>query len=928
MNSIRGKSIFGVIVLIVFLSGCAQIGTLTGGDKDKEPPILVKSNPSEKSLNFKGNELTLGFDEFIQLENLNAVFFSSPPLTEKPEFKIKRKNLVIKLQGELYDTTTYTFWFGDAIRDFHESNALKNFKFVFSTGNVLDTFEISGKIVDAYTLKAEPEILIMLYNQFKDSIPLLEKPYYAIKSDTAGNFKIDYIKPGKYKLFALKDNDADFLFNLPNEKIAFLDSFVFPKVETETTIDSLKAGSIIHVGDTTAPGDTLKHDSIIVHQEYIYTPKDLKLFLFNEDNQDQYVLNKERETAGKCVFEFFKPVDSFTVEGLNFKLNPETVIIEKNDSATILTYWLKDREIYQRDTLQFIVGYYNKDSLEHIYKETDTISMIFDNKKDTLIQFAEFETLNPEQDSSSGFILSTRTPIEKFLKQGIRLYELSDTLVDDPKIQSLIKAYRPEPDLLQFEIKRPYVHNFFLEPLNIDTLPEWSVVSRNEGRTKLEYRLTNPGTILKDTIKAVLHYDNSYFRNQVQSFSDTIEMPIFKQSLISLQRTEEDLIKMVFKKKISSETTVELINEERDPEFEIISQPVGDELHLKIRNREIFEKDTLLVRIRTKDYDNTKGEKVFYEYEKTAVFIHKKQKLNHFSRIAKEEFVLVFNKPLKEMPKLKLFDLNAENTWYRETINTSRDTLNYKITQKGISVLDTIEIEVSLGEGIPPEKIKLIYKKPPRHKPGNRRNTGTNKDTKIPPGMQSVTIETPLDFTIKKDTSSERKLFITRTWDTGKNYVLKMDTSAIEDIFTNKSKKTEVKFKVRARDYYGSIKINISEIKRISDSDFYVKKDSVVYDSTVYSKLEIGQLIVYLIDKDNITVSENYVNYDSGILFEKLLPGDYSMKLVYDRNMNKKWDTGNYLKKIQPERIVQYPQKINVKSSTETALDIKMTTLE
>ena len=194
--------------------------------------------------------------------------------------------------------------------------------------------------------------------------------------------------------------------------------------------------------------------------------------------------------------------------------------------------------------------------------------------------------------------------------------------------------------------------------------------------------------------------------------------------------------------------------------------------------------------------------------------------------------------------------------------------------------------------------------------------------------MQSVILETPIDYSLKDDSMTRRKLIIEHSWTPGKEYILKMDTSAIVDIFSNKSKKTEAKFKIRAGDYYGSIKINISQIKRISDSDFYDKKDSVVYDSILYSKLDTGQLIVYLINKDNITVSENYVNSDSGIIFEKLLPGDYTLKLVYDRNINKKWDTGNYLKRIQPERIVLYPQKINVKSATENTLDIRITSPE
>ncbi len=924
----RRNQLYYLVILIVLFSGCAQIGTLTGGDKDKVPPVLVKSLPVEKSLNFSGTEIILGFDEFVQLNNINSLFFSSPPLIEKPEFKLKRKNLVIELNEKLFDTTTYTFWFGDAIQDFHEGNPLKNFKFVFSTGNFIDTFEISGKVIDAYTLKNEPDIFVMLYRSYSDSVPLKEKPYYAVKTDTAGNFTIDFIKPGKYKIFALKDNDADFLFNLPNEKIAFLDSFIFPKVETKTIIDSLKAGSVLHSGNEETPGDTLIIDTVIIHEKYVYSPDNLRLFTFTEDRQKLYIVNTQRESAGKCLFEFSKPVDSLFVEGLNFKYRPENVIIEKSDSATKIVYWLKDETYRAIDTLKFQLSYFNKDSLDRFYKDIDTLSLIFNNATDTVKHYAEFTEFKTEHDSAFDYLITLKTPCQKINKESIKLFELSDTLVDDPRKQTLLKAYRPEPDLLHFELNRPYVEKFYMEPLNIDTTIDWCIETGLEGNKIKEYRLFNLNSINKDTIKAVIHYDNLFFRGQIQRFSDTLDFPLFKQGLVKLSRPEEDLLIISFKKKVNDETFVDLIDGNGILKYDKIIQPIEEELHLKLKNKDLIETDTLLIQIRTKDFDNTEGEKIFFEYEKQAVYIHKKQKLNHYQRKTKEEFILIFNKPMVENLTIKLIDFPGENNWFNKTTNSTGDTLKFTINNKDISIKDTLKINVNLNQESKSDTILLIYKKPSRHRPGIKRNQDNKTVSNLPPGMQKISIETDINFNILPDSTSQRNIKISYPWKSGKEYIIRTDSASFTDIFGDNSKKSELKFKVRTKDFFGNIIVNISNIKRISDKDFYEKKDSVNYDSIYYSKLDTGELILNLFDKDNKLVTQKFIKQDCILKFENLIPGDYSLTVIYDKNTNNKWDTGNYLKKIQPERVLIYPQKITIKSNWDNEIDLKITTPE
>lgn len=214
------------IILVSLLFSCAEPRPPEGGPKDVRPPSIDRrkySSPN-KSVNFKEKQVILTFDEWIKLQAPQSQLVISPPLLEKPDLKIRNKSLVLKWKEPLKDSTTYTIAFGDAVRDITENNIVKNLKFVFSTGPVLDSLSCKGRIVDAVDGSGVSDVLVMLYKNLSDSMPLSQRPYYFSKTETDGSFKIENIGGGQYQIVALKDMNSDYLFNLPNESIAFLDS--------------------------------------------------------------------------------------------------------------------------------------------------------------------------------------------------------------------------------------------------------------------------------------------------------------------------------------------------------------------------------------------------------------------------------------------------------------------------------------------------------------------------------------------------------------------------------------------------------------------------------------------------------------------------------------------------------------------------------
>ena len=241
--------------LIFLCWNCAQQGSPSGGPIDEDPPVVIESEPLNYSTNFDAKKIRISFDEYIVLENVNQQLIVSPPMEEQPEVKLRKKTIIIEFEEELKTNTTYTFNFGDAIKDLHEGNKLQNFEYVFSTGEVLDSMSVRGTLKYAETLEVPEEpFSIMLYTDLRDSVPLLDIPLYVGRSNDSGVFSVNNLRPDRYKVFALKDGNNNFLFDLPSEEIAFLDSSLLVDA---SFIRELLGDSIVPLGKP----DTLATDS-------------------------------------------------------------------------------------------------------------------------------------------------------------------------------------------------------------------------------------------------------------------------------------------------------------------------------------------------------------------------------------------------------------------------------------------------------------------------------------------------------------------------------------------------------------------------------------------------------------------------------------------------------------------------------------------
>lgn len=225
---------------------CAKKGTPTGGLKDTIPPIIVRSNPENYTVNFTGNEIEIRFDEYIKLKEINKELIISPPMKFAPIITplSTSKTLKIKLLDTLKPNTTYSFNFGNSIVDNNEQNKFDYFKYIFSTGSYIDSLKLSGKVKDAQLIAPEIPTTVMLYEvneTFTDSLIYSEKPtYITVTKDSTGTFELSNLKEGKYLLLAMKEKNNDYIFQPQNDKIGFVKQLITLPTDSTYTLTLFK----------------------------------------------------------------------------------------------------------------------------------------------------------------------------------------------------------------------------------------------------------------------------------------------------------------------------------------------------------------------------------------------------------------------------------------------------------------------------------------------------------------------------------------------------------------------------------------------------------------------------------------------------------------------------------------------------------------
>ena len=219
---------FSILILLilkiaVLSSGCANIIPPTGGPKDTLPPVLVRANPPDSSKGFKEKTITLSFDEYVELDAITENLIVSPTPGLMPRVDRKLKNVIIKISDTLEANTTYYYNFGKSIKDVNEGNVFQNFSYIFSTGQTIDSLELTGKVVLAETGAVDSTLIVMLHKNSDDSAVAKELPRYITKLNGKGEFRFRFLPAGTFYPYAMKDESGIHKFTGNSQLFAFTD---------------------------------------------------------------------------------------------------------------------------------------------------------------------------------------------------------------------------------------------------------------------------------------------------------------------------------------------------------------------------------------------------------------------------------------------------------------------------------------------------------------------------------------------------------------------------------------------------------------------------------------------------------------------------------------------------------------------------------
>ena len=388
---------------VMFSHSCANTTTPpSGGPKDTIPPVIVKLDPMDGSVNVptRKTKLELTFNEYVVVKDPKSLYLS-PPLEKAPKYKIQNKSVVVYFENDLDSNKTYTLDLTNAIADNNEGNMYPGFTLVFSTGDQIDSMMVTGTVQDCNTLQPIKGATVMLYKDHADSAVFLKRPDAAVKTDDWGYFCLRNIQDTLYRMYAIIDENNNDIYEAETEKVAFIDTLVRPLMKVNDSLPELAKYDM---------KDTL--NCLARKSEY-------ELNIFREKPSKQMIVNKERIGERTAYITFMAPyaqIDSIWMRGVP----REKLITQFNLEQDSLEIWVNDPR-KQPDTLFLYVNYMKTDTLGVLNPFTEEIKLIKPRtlpgktarkdikKEDTTAVFTI--DAKPENVEQYGFVMEFKYPV-------------------------------------------------------------------------------------------------------------------------------------------------------------------------------------------------------------------------------------------------------------------------------------------------------------------------------------------------------------------------------------------------------------------------------------------------------------------------------------------------------------------------------------
>lgn len=505
-------SILLIILVDLGFQRCANISNPTGGPRDTIPPILLESNPINGSTQFRQQEFSLTFSEFVKADKIQQQLIITPITENKYKTIIKKNTVILRFEEPFKDSTTYNFNFADAVTDITESNPAVNLSLAFSTGNYIDSLSIEGNVMDLFKQENVKGYLVGLYPS-SDSLDFFKhKPTYFTTTNDSGKFKLNYLKSGIYKLLVFNDENRNITFDSETEPHGFIqDSIVLDssrvfKRPIFTVLQDIKPIKFIN-SRPTGPYIELKYSKPI--DQYEINPAFLNHSLTGESKDVIRIYKSELVTIGDSVQLISKVYDSLGNQTLD---TIKTTFIESNRKPSEFSYSPKSNDSYLVDSLKLTVTFNKPISV------FDTSKIYF--KRDSTLRFAISPLLSWNSNRTKLTINTTND--RKFMLDTIKALIPKDT----SQIEDTESRKRPD----QKEKPLPPIE------LILDTATFISIENDTSLLQSLKIPLQESSSF--GTVKLAVNTDHTSFNVQLLEGKDKVAHNSWNSKNISFPKVK------------------------------------------------------------------------------------------------------------------------------------------------------------------------------------------------------------------------------------------------------------------------------------------------------------------------------------------------------------------------------------------------------
>ncbi|MFA6150817.1 MAG: Ig-like domain-containing protein [Chitinophagaceae bacterium] len=397
--------------LLALFSACANIIPPTGGKPDDTPPKLLSIKPKDSLLNTKVSRIEMRFDEFVTVSDVSKELHISPSIRQNPTMTIAGKTVIVKIPDSLLDeNTTYTLDFGKAIKDLHEGNPYSGKTYKFSTGGWFDSLSLKGKVMDAASgkLDSSGKVKALLYDaKLPFDVIAKEKPAYVANVAANGAFVFTGLPNRRFRIFALKENGDNYIFDNDDEYIGFADTVYNPALDTVPIVLSI----FKEIPDTARIKTDIDETGMSAKSRVRMQTKvadkpnlDAKSFNYKVLTDTSNVEKRSQELNQPIEVYFSRKVEKMNQEriflsadssGIEIECQYEIKLDTSKTKLSINTSW-KPNTIY---TLRLLKSFAQDSSLTDAMPSKN----IFRTKSD--LDYGKMEIIVPERYVNNGYLL-------------------------------------------------------------------------------------------------------------------------------------------------------------------------------------------------------------------------------------------------------------------------------------------------------------------------------------------------------------------------------------------------------------------------------------------------------------------------------------------------------------------------------------------